>query len=289
MGKMDLHMHSSFSPDGEFSPEELVELCHKAGLEIIAVTDHNSVRGIRPAVEAAQKYGIRVLPGIEIDCTLDGVNLHLLGYGVDAGDPAFVRLEQDVQRQEIQAGQQMMKAAHEMGWHFADEACLRLARNGVVTGEIIAEAALADERNADNVQLNPYRPGGSRSENPLVNVYWDFFSQGKTGHAPVQYISFEEARQMIVDSGGFSVLAHPAITVGRDEARINRMIRAGIAGIEVYSSYHTREDREYYERLADAHGLLKTVGSDFHGKTKPSVQLGLDGGDYPQLPMSFFK
>ncbi len=283
MSIVDLHMHTFFSTDGEFSPETLIGLCSQANLRLIAVTDHNCVRGIAPAMEAAKLAGIRLIPGTELDCILDGIYLHLLGYGIDWTDRRFKELEEDVLAQERKKSGRMLEFAHrELGLQFNDEVCLELAHDGIITGEIIGETALSDSRNLENPILTPYRAGGNRSDNPFVNFYWDYFSQGTPGFIPTHYISFHEANRLILETGGFSVLAHPAITVGRDEARIRQMAEAGMRGMEVYSSYHSPEDLEYFGGLADQIGLLKTIGSDFHGKTKPAVRLGFRDGDFGQ-------
>ena len=98
MGKstIDLHMHSCYSDDGEFSPEELVWKCKSHGIKIMAITDHNCVRANGPAERTAAEAGIIYVPAVEIDCTFQGVNLHVLGYGIDYGSPDFQLIENDI-------------------------------------------------------------------------------------------------------------------------------------------------------------------------------------------------
>ena len=93
---IDLHMHSKYSDDGEFTPSELVEMCHRSGIKIMAIADHNSVKAIDEAKEAAKKYDIKYISATEIDCTYNGINLHVLGYGIDYHHEDFKRLEQNV-------------------------------------------------------------------------------------------------------------------------------------------------------------------------------------------------
>ena len=161
-----------------------------------------------------------------------------------------------------------------MGIRFEGRRIRQLSRDGIVTGEMIAEAALEDERNRNLSLLEPYRPGGARAENPYVNFFWDFCSQGKPAYFPADYPAFEEAQQLIEDTGGISVIAHPVNTVGKNRDRIRTMVKMGVSGLEVYSSYHTAEDVTWFHQLAEELELLETMGSDFHGKTKPSVVLG---------------
>lgn len=109
MKKIDLHMHSSFSDDGEFSPKELLELGRQAGLTYLSVTDHNCVRGISEAQPLAGEYGIQVIAGVELDCMHEGRNFHLLGYGFDHTNPVFAEIEQNILAQEQAAARQKIE------------------------------------------------------------------------------------------------------------------------------------------------------------------------------------
>ena len=112
MSKVDLHMHSSFSSDGEFSPEEIVRMCEAQGMEYIAVTDHNSVRGAEKALKAAAKA--RVISGVELDCVYRGCNFHLLGYGIDVKRHEFEEIERDILRQERNAAEEKLNFSGEL-------------------------------------------------------------------------------------------------------------------------------------------------------------------------------
>lgn len=279
MSKIDMHMHSIISLDGEYTPTELARLCHNSNLEIIALSDHNSVRGVAELEKEAAKYGIMVIPAIELDCTYANLDLHLLGYGIDINHPEFIKNEQDILEQMRKASEKEMKILHRAGIWFEDEAVMALSRDGIVVGEMIGEAAIHDERNRENPLIMPYLPGGNRSDNPYVNFYWDYCSQGKIAFLPIHYMSFQEAVDLIKDAGGFAIIAHPGQTVKRDEVMIRAMYADGISGIEVYSSYHTPEEVDYYRKLADELHMMKTMGSDFHGKIKPAVFLGRTFGE----------
>lgn len=279
MGYIDLHMHSDISLDGEFPPDKLAELCSRAQLRIAALTDHNSVSGVARMKEAAQNYGITIINGVELDCICDGLDLHLLGYGIDITDRRYFEIEQNILAQKRESSVLRMEILHTMGILFEDAQVMELAKGGVVVGEMIAEAALMDPRNHSNPLMQPYFPGGSRSDNPCVNFFWDFCAQGKPAFIPVNYMSFEEAVKLIRDTGGTAVIAHPGNTVCRNEEMIRYMHSSGVEGIEAYSSYHHPGQTAYYCNLADRLGMIKTMGSDFHGKTKPSVFLGASDGE----------
>jgi predicted metal-dependent phosphoesterase TrpH len=274
MSWLDLHMHSNISNDGEYSPEALMGLCHHAGLKIVALTDHNSVRGVAEAIRYGNQYGIEVIPAIEMDCTFSGHNLHLLGYGISIPNPRLLDIERDVKKLERSASSVMIEKVTTLGIFFNVGNVMKLAVEGVVTGEMIAEVALDDQRNRSNPLISPYFSGGSRSDNPFVNFYWDFCSINKPAYAPIEYRPLEEAVEVIIESGGVPVLAHPQKNIGFDEEVLIDIIGQGVKGIEVYSSYHDMIAIQYYEKMAEKHDLLKTVGSDFRGKTKPSIKLG---------------
>lgn len=290
MGNIDLHMHSIISLDGEYEPEELARLCHEHGITIAALTDHNSVRGVNRMIKAGETFGIQVIPAVELDCIYEGLNLHILGYGIDISHPGFSAYEEQLLAEKRVLSEKEMSVLRDIGIYFEKEEVMNLARDGIVVGEMIGEAAIADARNRDNPLIIPYLPGGARSDNPYVNFFWDYCSQGKPAFFPVSYLSFYEAVDLIHEAGGFAVIAHPGQTVKRDEKMIRAMIEYGVKGIEVYSSYHTPDDRAFYRTLADQHGVIKTMGSDYHGKTKPSVYLGKTFGETEETELrSFFQ
>ena len=274
MSWLDLHMHSSYSNDGEFSPRVLMKLCFKAGIKVAALADHNSVKGAREANLYADKLGIKLIPAIELDCSFHGVDLHVLGYGIDVKYPAFDKVEKDVQEKERATSLKRMMLVKKMGIFFNYDDVMKLSRNGVVTGEMIAKAALNDDRNKNNILMNSFYPNGKRSDNPYVNFYWDICSSGKKAYVPVKFMSLINAIELIHAAGGIAVLAHPGNNVKEDEELLRKIIKSGIEGLEVYSTYHTNLQIEFYERQAELYGLIMTLGSDFHGETKPAIKLG---------------
>jgi predicted metal-dependent phosphoesterase TrpH len=274
MSYIDLHMHSLYSDDGEFSPKELVDLCIGKEVKYFAIADHNSVKGIKEAKEYCKDKEINIIPAVELDCTIDGVNLHVLGYGIDYNNDIFDRIEEDIIKQEQGASKNRMKLIRELGIDFSDEVIKKLSKNGVVNGEMIAEAAMEFDKDKKNPLLQPYYENGTRSDNPYVNFYWDYCAQGKPAYAEVKYISLEKAIEVIKTSGGIPVLAHPGNNVKEKHSLLEAIRACGIEGIEVYSSYHSEEQVEYYKEYAMRHKLVLTCGSDFHGKTKPSIAIG---------------
>lgn len=297
MSKIDLHIHSTASDDGEYTPREIVTMCRNQGIELAAITDHNSVRSVAAAQEAAQTVtlptassassasaptapsSLRILSGVELDCTHNGRNFHLLGYGFDHARSEFARIEQDILDQEKAASREKIRLFQSAtGIPLDEEEVMAASDDGVVPGELIAEILLSREDAGQYELLHPYLPGGSKSDMPNVRFYWDFFSAGKAAYVPIRYISLSDAVSLIHSAGGIAVLAHPGQNLDRSEAELlDSILACGVDGIEAFSSYHSRETAEYYVSIAERKGLLVTCGSDFHGKHKPAIQMGGHG------------
>ncbi|MGL4393093.1 MAG: PHP domain-containing protein [Fusobacteriaceae bacterium] len=273
--KIDLHMHSKFSDDGELSVEEILELAKKNSVSEIAITDHNSVKGVEQAINYGKKIGVKVFSGVELDCTHMGINLHLLGYGFDYKNPVFEKIEQDIFDQEIIAAKEKIKKIRENTDFKINEAeIFKMADGKIVTGEIIGEHILENPENKNNKLAQPYLNSGEKNDMPFVHFYWDFFSQGKVAYVPINFLSLHEAIKILKNAGGITVLAHPANNLKANTDFIHEILKENIDGIEVYSSYHKHSDIEFYEKIAKEKNLLITCGTDFHGKNKPKIHLG---------------
>lgn len=274
----DLHMHSAYSSDGEFTPSELVAKCVAAGVETFALTDHNSTRGVGEAVFAAAKAGIGCIPGIEIDCNYRGTDLHLLGYGVDYGAGDFRLLEEEVAAKVMASFGEMVDNLRRLGFVVDGDAVLLAAGGGLPTGELIAEVMLSDRKYASE-PLVPYMEGGARSDMPYINFYLDYFAQSRPAHVPIRYMDFGEAVNLVRENGGVPVVAHPGLNLNGRETVAAELLAAGAQGLEVFNNYHTDEQRACFAQLVSERGVLMTCGSDFHGKTKPRIGVGQFGFD----------
>ncbi|MDO5785214.1 MAG: PHP domain-containing protein [Eubacteriales bacterium] len=274
MAQIDLHMHSSFSLDGELSPRDLAEECSRAGITLASLTDHNSVEGVSEFSWRCAQLGIRAIPGVELDCILDTLHLHVLGYGVDVANAALLRLERSVQNMQRQCAEAQMDAVESLGILFDREQVLEHSKNGMIAAEMIAEAALAEPINQKHKLLQPLFPGGDLSDQPLVNFYWELCAPGKPAYVPIHFISAEDAVCMIHEAGGIAVLAHPGANIGADRDMLSGVLQLPLDGIEAFSSYHNALITAFYLEEAKERGLLVTAGTDFHGNTKPNVKIG---------------
>ena len=274
MLNIDFHMHSEYSDDGELTVKQIMELCKQQKIDYMAITDHNSIKSVPEALAIAPQMGITAVAGVELDCTHMGRNFHLLGYNFDYTNPMFDKIEQSILMQEQNAAKKKIELiAHEINLPICTDEVLAAAKDGIVTGELIAEILLKNEDAGRHKALQPYIKGGARDDNPYVNFYWDYFSQGKPAYVPIEYISLSEGVELIKSAGGISVLAHPGQNLKGDYGFLEELIKTGINGIEAYSSYHSQEDAQYFADIAQKNKLLITCGSDFHGKIKPAISL----------------
>jgi len=277
---IDLHMHSVFSDDGEFTPAELVQRCKEAGVKVMSIADHNSAKANVEAKVEAEKVGIQYITGIEIDCTYKGVNLHLLGYGVDETAPVFAEIEENIRAQEVKASLERLPLTRNLGFEIEVSELNAIAdinKREIWTGEVFAEVLLAKAEYLDHELLLPYRTGGSRGDNPYVNFYWDFYAQGRPCYSTLVFPDLNEAINMIHVNGGKAVLAHPGKNLHGQFELFDEMVLLGLDGVEVFCSYHSEETAKYFLERAAHYSLFFTCGSDYHGKTKPSVTLAGHG------------
>lgn len=284
---IDLHMHSRYSDDGEFTPAELVERCAAAGVTAMCITDHNCARANAEARPLAEARGIRYLSGIEIDCVYAQKEFHVLGYGIDAASPDFAAIEAEIDRQSIAVSLERLEKTRALGFDITADELRQVSAHAFWKnywgGERFAEVLLARPDYADHPLLRPYRPGGERSANPGVSIYWDYYAQGKPCYAAMVYPPMEQILDIIHRNHGKAILAHPGVQLDTDAPLLDELFDLGLDGAEAFSSYHSPEQAERFYRRTAARGLLVTCGSDYHGKTKPAVRLG----GYGALPDGF--
>lgn len=272
MSIIDLHMHTCYSDDGELTPLQIIEKCQFNGIKVLAFADHNSVRGIEEGIKISNAKELKFIPAAEFDCYFRGINLHVLGYNLKKEFDAFNNYENYIFQQELTLSKKRIDAIKSIGIEVDDKKVYALSDNGIITAEMIAEVAMSNERNADKLQS--YLSGGSRSDNPFVNFYWDYFANGSFSYLKPRYLDLTNVIKMIKNAGGIPVLAHPGQNISDNINVLYSILDCGIEGIEAFSSYHTKQQSMLYEKFARDNGLIITIGSDYHGKTKPGIKLG---------------
>ena len=261
-GAVDLHAHTTAS-DGSFTPRELVQEAARRGLRVLAVTDHDSTSGLAEALdEAARHPPLEIVPGIEINCDVEGAEIHILGYYVNYEATWF----QDfcrAQREERRARVHRMAARlRELGMPIDPDEVLALVREGSAGRPHVAQAMV--------------KRGYVKSVREAFDKY---LAAGKPGHVPRQKLTPEDAVRLIRKAAGVPVFAHPGLS-DRDEM-IPGLIAAGLMGLECYYGEHSAVQTASYLQLCRDHNLVATGGSDFHGPRVRAASLGV-----PAVPMA---
>lgn len=274
MNSFDLHMHSHYSSDGQFTPEELIQIAKASNLTTIALSDHNTPEGIKDAIFYGLKENIRVIPAMEFDTLFDDLEVHVLGYNLDTSDSYFQTIGAILkERKERVVRDRILKINEVYNVDLNPDELLRRFGKKNPFPQIV-KAMVEDPRYRDRAEFQDYLPGGKRSEPQGVNFYWDNCSAGKPCYVRVEYPSLKETVERIHNAGGIAVIAHPWLNFYMNEERLQRAMDDGIDGIEAYSNYHEATHNEYYDAYCKAHNVLITCGSDFHGRTKPRIKMG---------------
>jgi 3',5'-nucleoside bisphosphate phosphatase len=247
--RIDLHTHSSVS-DGTDPPAEVMRRAAAAGLDVVALTDHDTVAGHEQALGAAE--GLTFVPGMELSCRLDGHSVHLLAYLFDPANPALAGECERIRGDRVRRAEAMVAKLAELGTGVTWEQVTELAGGGVVGRPHIARALAAD--------------GAIEAPANAFTKEWI----GMGGRAYVGRYALDPARAvgLIRAAGGVAVLAHPR--AGRDswmvpDEAIARLAEAGLGGVEVCHPDQDHNERLRLRALADDLGLVASGGSDDHG------------------------
>jgi predicted metal-dependent phosphoesterase TrpH len=280
-GRVDLHVHSDRSSDGDFSPAQLVGFAREQGMRAISIADHDTVAAYPEAVALGERAGVEVIPSLEVTTIFSGREFHVLLPFVDWASPALAAI---VERQaECRANETRERVERIRGLGFAltmEEVEAKTA--GVpVLGVRIAQILLENPENERKPALEFFYRPENRPHAPYA-FYKEYFAEGRPAYVPKKFIGCLEVLRAAPATGGVPVLAHPGAYFQRTTAEDARVLKAnGLVGMEVYNFYHTAEQTAFYGGLAGELDLVATAGSDFHGRIKPHVAFGaLREGDY---------
>ena len=251
---VDLHLHTRFS-DGTETPQRLVELAHELGLRAMAITDHDNTEALAIAEPIARQHGIELLAGIEMSASAEGAEVHVLGFLFDVRNAPLQRHLSEQQARRVSRVHEMVKRLQRVGVTIEAEEVFRVAGEGTVGRPHVARVLLQH---------------GYVST--MAEAFEKYIGPKNPGFVPGSPLPPSVVIQVIREAGGIPVLAHP-IYLKRDDL-IERFVRDGLVGLEVYHSGHTPEVIRRYEQIAERLKLLKTGGSDFHGQAKEGSPLG---------------
>lgn len=274
MNSSDLHVHSKYSNDGAFEIQEIVDRCIHNDVNVLSITDHNSISGINEAILVCLDSGIDFIPGIEIDCSFRGTDLHLLGYNIDWLSNDFIELEKSIRKKVMDSFPEMIFNLNRLGIEVDENEVLERANGKLPCGELIAEVLLSKKEYRSNPMLLTYTSGGERSDMPFINFYHDFFAQGKPAYVKINYMDFADAVDLVRSNGGTPIIAHPGLNLRGKEELIVELFEYGAVGLEAFNNYHDTRQMDYFADFSIQDSFLMTGGSDFHGKNKPLIDIG---------------
>lgn len=260
---IDLHMHSIYS-DGTNTPEELVKMAEERGLKAIALTDHDTVGGIVPLLEAGDGSPVETIPGIELSAECARGTMHILGYFIDHTSDILLEKINTVREGRIERNQEILKKLNKLGYRLMWEDVEKHAGADVVGRPHFAQA-LVEHKLVKN----------KKSAFDLL------LAKGRPAYAERYRYTARECIELINQAGGISVLAHPA-TIYLKEDQLKGLIRGlaelGLGGIEAYYAEHHPENMARFKRYAAEMGLVCTGGTDYHGGNTPDLKLGTGFG-----------
>ncbi len=257
---LDLHVHSNAS-DGQYTPSQLIEMASSAGLETLAITDHDTMSGLDEGMKRAEALGICFIPGIEISCQ-DKEEIHILGYGINRSSQELYdacniwRLERE------NRGESMKQYFEILGIDIDLNKVKSYAGHGSLgrphfARYLVEHGIVEDSKAAFDMYL----------DTPEFIIATD-----REKPSPFTAIN------LIHRAGGFAVLAHPGIYKNSDIGElVGRLVEVGLDGIECFYSRHTDTQKRQYIALMERYSLKTGCGSDYHGEAvKPNVRLGME-------------
>ena len=265
---VDMHIHTLES-DGTYTPEEIILRAMKNNVIALAITDHDTVAGVKAGKAVAERYGMEFIEGIEISCNEENLEVHVLGYYLNLEDEVFLRELAELEEAREKRNRKIIEKFEKIGIIIDIEELKRFA-----PGNIISRLHFANYLLEKGIVTN---------KNEAFTKYL-----GRTGlaYVPKENFSPERAVKMIKANGGFASLAHPKLITLNDEILNDLIVRLKECGLDAlesqYSSF-SKAEKQKFRKLAKKYGLLITGGSDFHGDNREGVDIGDAGLEYSQF------
>ena len=272
---IDLHVHSTAS-DGTETPSKLVEMAINTGLSAIALTDHDTVSGVREFLDAGKNSGINVIPGVEISCWDRSKELHIVGLFIDPECESLVNFLEKMREERALRNRLIIHKLQTLGYDISEEEVSVVAGGESIGRPHIAQV-LVEKGFFESIQ----------------DVFDTLLKRGKRGYIARNLKRPPEVCRLIHEAGGVAIWAHPVSGQHSGErAYVKKMLKglipAGLDGIETFYTTFNRNQSTLLEELAEINGLLRSGGSDFHGTTRPFTKLGTGGGCL-SVPDSFLE
>jgi len=278
---VDFHVHSNRSCDGDFSPAELVGFARDKGFRAISIADHDTVAAYPEAVDLGRKAGVEVIPSIEVTTLFGEREFHVLLPFVNWECPTVQAIIESQTRARIGEAVERVDKIRKLGFAITWDEIREKANGTPPLGVKIAQILLDNPENEKNPALEFFYRKENRPFAPYL-FYKEFFAEGKHAYVPKRFVKLLDVLAETAETGGVPVLSHPGAYFQQATRQDVRTLKKnGLAGIEVYTFYHTVEQVGFYRDLAEEFDLVPTAGSDFHGRIKPHVAFGaLQEGRY---------
>lgn len=261
---IDLHAHTSAS-DGTYSPKDLVKLAKSEGIEAIAITDHDTIEGLPEALEAGEKMGVEVIPGVEISIDHQPGSMHVLGLFLDIENEKLKEYLTDLQTSRSSRNPRIIEKLNELGLSITMEEVEKISGGGQVGRPHIAAALLKN--------------GHVRT---IQHAFDKYLKKGAVAYFERHRLTREKAVDMIHGAGGLVILAHPH-TLGVNGISLDNLMaelkEVGFDGLELFYNSHSPSDEDKLMKIVDKNGFVISGGTDFHGENKPSIKLGVGYGN----------
>lgn len=269
--KSDLHVHTNYS-DGVFSPEKIVDAAIEAGLDVVALTDHDNILSYEIAVdyvkqlENENKKTIKIIQGIEVNTIYQNSEIHILGYFMDTKNSDFKDLIKSQQQARVKQTKEIIELLNKKeGINIKYENIIsQVAPGGSIGRPHIAKAITS--------------VGGTSS---VMEAYGKYINDNSSVYVQRKTVTPHEAVEIIYDAGGIPVIAHPHDLDGAKEL-IEDLMHCGLRGIEAYHRKHSPAIVEYFSSMAEELGLIVTGGSDFHAPNSMNGQIVLGKNFVPE-------
>lgn len=261
MDTIDLHTHSTFS-DGTFTPLQLVKYAEEKGLKAFALTDHDTTEGVKEAKSI--ETNVEVISGVEISTRYDKKEIHIVGLYINENDADLNKQLKYYREKRVTRNFEILEKLNSLGVDITiddvKESC---------TGDVISRAHIAKALVSKGFV-------GSYTE-----AFDRYLGDNKCAYVPRETLNYEESMELITKAGGVPVLAHPLLYKMSDTNLENMMVKLrqkGLKAVEVYYSTHSNSDTQHVMAMANRVGLIYSGGSDFHGATKPKIDMGTGMG-----------
>lgn len=263
MQYIDLHVHSNAS-DGTLTPTEVVALAIEKNLAAIALSDHDTVKGVGEAIQTAKGSGLEVIPATELSCYYQGIEIHVLGLFVNYRNPEFLEKLEELEQARRQRNLDMIERFQKDGISITLEDLQAGNPNSVITrahfARVLVQKGICKDKNA---------------------AFDRYVGVGCPYYLPKPQVTPEVSLPLITNAGGIPILAHPMLYhlgYPQVEELIQYLIPLGLKGIEAYHSSNYAQQSDRLRSIAAKYNLVVSGGSDFHGANKPDIDLGIGRG-----------